>query len=151
MDKFILLLVGLLTFFGCCNAQANTVNTSTAGLDALVRRQLPFHADKFVFHLEPQAQINVKNHTALDTFTLFDADGKINVECSTRSACARGLYTYLLRCLNQTNGKIPHRNRESGYLLDWKSLESGIGSVAACWEEYQPSSYCTLAIPFQHG
>jgi len=93
MDMFFLLFLGLSVFLGQCNAQANT---STAGLDALVQRQLPFHADNFVFHLAPQATINVKNHTALDTFTLFDADGKINIECSTRSACARGLYTYSL-------------------------------------------------------
>jgi len=69
-------------------------NTSTAALEALVQRQIPFHADKFVFHIEPQVQINMKNYSALDTFTLFDgSDGNVHIECSTRSACARGLYT----------------------------------------------------------
>ena len=72
-------------------------NTSTAALDALVLRQLPFHADKFIFHLEPQAKISIKTHSALDTFALSDgSNGTINIECSTRSACARGLYTYPL-------------------------------------------------------
>ena len=66
-------------------------------LEALVQRQLPFHADSFVFHLEEEVPVNMKTYSALDTFTLFDGDdGKVNIECSTRSACARGLYTYLL-------------------------------------------------------
>jgi len=81
----------LLTFF--CDASVG--NTSTAALEALVQRQLPFHADSFVFHLDPQVQIDMKTHSALDTFTLFDGgDGKVHIECSTKSACARGLYTY---------------------------------------------------------
>jgi hypothetical protein len=73
-------------------------DTSTAALDALVQRQLPFHTDSFVFHLDTQAEINVKTNSALDTFTLFDgSDGKVHIECSTKSACSRGLYTYLQR------------------------------------------------------
>jgi alpha-N-acetylglucosaminidase len=71
-------------------------NTSTAALDALVQRQLPFHSDQFVFTVEPQVKVNMKNNSTLDTFTLSDgSDGKINIECSTLSACARGLYTYV--------------------------------------------------------
>ena len=82
----------LLAFFG----DAEIENTSTAALEALVQRQLPFHADSFVFHLDIQVQIDMKTHSALDTFTLFDGgDGKVHIECSTKSACARGLYTYI--------------------------------------------------------
>jgi hypothetical protein len=72
-------------------------NRSTAALEALVERQLPFHKDQFVFELEPHAQVKVsmKTHPELDTFTLSDgSDGKIHIECDTISACARGLYTY---------------------------------------------------------
>ena len=70
-------------------------NSATAALDALVQRQLPFHADSFVFHLDVEVQVDVKTHSALDTFTLFDgSDGKINIQCSTKSACSRGLYTH---------------------------------------------------------
>jgi len=97
METFPLFIWGVfLAWLGNCNAQTQQGNTSTAGLDALVQRQLPFHADQFVFHIAPQVAVNVKSHTELDTFTLFDADGKINIECSTRVACARGLYTYVL-------------------------------------------------------
>jgi Alpha-N-acetylglucosaminidase (NAGLU) N-terminal domain len=70
----------------------------TAALKALVQRQLPFHADSFVFHLEGEMQAGSKAHSTLDTFTLFDgSDGKVHVECSTKSACSRGLYTYLIQ------------------------------------------------------
>ena len=84
--------------FSCASlslCDAAVENTSTAALEALVQRQLPFHADSFVFHLDAQVQIDMKTHSALDTFTLFDGgDGKVHIECSTKSACARGLYTY---------------------------------------------------------
>jgi hypothetical protein len=91
-NKITFLLVFLVfTFFG----DAAVEDTSTAALEALVIRQLPFHADSFVFHLDTQVQIDVKTHSALDMFTLFDeGDGKVHIECTTKSACARGLYTY---------------------------------------------------------
>jgi hypothetical protein len=93
MRSVIAFLLIFLLFPFCCNAAAG--NTSTAALEALVQRQLPFHADSFVFHLDTQVQIDMKTHSALDTFTLFDGgDGKVHIECSTKSACARGLYTY---------------------------------------------------------
>ena len=77
-----------------CVGNAAVDSSSAAALQALVQRQLPFHADSFVFHLDTKVAIDVKTHSALDTFTLFDGvDGKVNIECSTQSACARGLYT----------------------------------------------------------
>ena len=76
------------------NAQDGNTRNGTAALEALVARQLPFHNDSFVFHLAQQQKINIKTHAELDTFTLFDRDGKVNIECSTISACTRGLYTY---------------------------------------------------------
>jgi Alpha-N-acetylglucosaminidase (NAGLU) N-terminal domain len=83
-------LVPLLGFF----AFAWFVSALDAALDALVQRQLPFHKDKFVFHLETEARVDMKTPTALDTFTLSDgSNATIIIECSTRSACARGLYT----------------------------------------------------------
>jgi alpha-N-acetylglucosaminidase len=86
-------LLSLAVFVGLICGGAAQGNTSA--LDALVQRQLPFHADSFVFHLEEEVQVNVRTHSALDTFTLFDgSDGKVNIECSTKSACSRGLYTY---------------------------------------------------------
>lgn len=77
------------------NAQDGSTRNGTAALEALVTRQLPFHSDSFVFHLAQQQKINIKTYAELDTFTLFDLDGKVNIECSTISACARGLYTYV--------------------------------------------------------
>ena len=92
MEVVLLLLLICCSFFSTVWAQ-----NGTAALEALVQRQLPFHNDSFVFHLAPQQAINIKTYSELDTFTLFDANGKINIECSTTSACARGLYTYLPR------------------------------------------------------
>ena len=81
----------MLVFCGLVEGRGNT-----SALEALVQRQVPFHANSFVFHMDEEVQINVRTHSALDTFTLFDgSDGTVNIECSTRSACARGLYTYL--------------------------------------------------------
>lgn len=90
MRRTVISLLVLLLFSCFGDAQGNT-----SALEALVQRQLPFHADSFVFHLDTQVQINMKTHSALDTFTLFDgSDGKVHIECSTISACSRGLYTY---------------------------------------------------------
>lgn len=90
-NKITFLLVFLVfTFFGDA-----AVENTAAALEALVQRQLPLHAESFVFHLDTQVQIDVKTHSALDMFTLFDErDGKVHIECTTKSACARGLYTY---------------------------------------------------------
>jgi hypothetical protein len=88
----LLLVVWVLALFSFGAA----ADTNTSSLDALVKRQLPFHADKFKFFLAPQVTVNMKTHSDLDTFTVFDApNATIGIECSTRSACARGLYTYL--------------------------------------------------------
>jgi len=91
MTRFALLSLGVVLAGLFCGASAQG---NTSALDALVQRQLPFHADSFVFYLEEQGQVNVRTHSALDTFTLFDgSNGTVNIECSTTSACARGLYT----------------------------------------------------------
>ena len=54
------------------------------GIYALAKRRVPSHADAFSFALvdgEP------------DTLVVSDARNGIHVECTTVSACARGLYT----------------------------------------------------------
>jgi alpha-N-acetylglucosaminidase len=66
---------------------------STAGIEALLARQLPHHKHRFQFHLRPPRRITFKTHSATDTFTIFDGNGKINIKCSTLSACSRGVYT----------------------------------------------------------
>ncbi|KAH9901084.1 alpha-N-acetylglucosaminidase [Cubamyces lactineus] len=56
------------------------------GIYALAKRRVPNHADAFSFALvdgEP------------DTFVVSDKHNGVHVECTTVSACARGLYTYL--------------------------------------------------------
>jgi alpha-N-acetylglucosaminidase len=84
-----------LLFLTLFSAISTAQTAPTDPLKALVQRQLPQHADSFVFHLGEQAQINMKTHSELDTFTIFDlGDGKVHIECSTKSACTRGLYTY---------------------------------------------------------
>ena len=72
---------------------ANAATTSLDGISSLVQRQVPNHADKFTFSLiEPSSGKN-----DLDSFVLSDADeGEgIDIQCTTVSACARGLYTYV--------------------------------------------------------
>lgn len=62
--------------------------TSLGGIYSLVQRQLPDHADAFTFTL-------IQGEG--DSFVLSDSAanaGGIDVQCTTASACARGLYTY---------------------------------------------------------
>ncbi|KAG1760247.1 glycoside hydrolase family 89 protein [Suillus occidentalis] len=67
-----------------------------SGLYALVKRRMPSHSNAFIFNLSTTASSGV------DTFKIRDAshdegDGNANIyiECTTISACARGLYTYV--------------------------------------------------------
>ncbi|KAI0363473.1 alpha-N-acetylglucosaminidase [Pilatotrama ljubarskyi] len=61
-------------------------NQDLKGIYALAKRRVPKHADKFSFTL-----VDGK----MDAFQIGDAHNGIHVECTTVSACARGLYTYL--------------------------------------------------------
>ncbi|KAF8582036.1 glycoside hydrolase family 89 protein [Ramaria rubella] len=77
-------------FFAFCVVGA-ILSCATAikldGIRALVERQVPKHAGSFQFELTDEPG---------DSFLLSDANaGSIKVECSTVSACARGIYTYL--------------------------------------------------------
>lgn len=57
---------------------------SLAGIYALVKRRLPQHASSFKFELAQGTD---------DSFVVSDSEGGIVVQCTTISACARGLYT----------------------------------------------------------
>lgn len=65
---------------------------SVDGLYSLIQRRIPAHSQSFNFVLAPDVSV-------LDTFTLSDADShrqgnaQINIQCTSISACARGLYT----------------------------------------------------------
>jgi alpha-N-acetylglucosaminidase len=68
--------------------------TQSGGLDglySLIQRRIPAHNQSFNFILAP-------GDSTLDTFTLNDADRhgrgntQINIQCTSISACARGLY-----------------------------------------------------------
>ncbi|KIJ26773.1 glycoside hydrolase family 89 protein [Sphaerobolus stellatus SS14] len=63
---------------------------SADGLDGvrnLVKRKIPSHADSFIFE---------KANGTGDAFTISDIKKRaIKVQCTTISACSRGLYTYL--------------------------------------------------------
>ncbi|KAF8556641.1 glycoside hydrolase family 89 protein [Imleria badia] len=76
---------------------ATQTNGGVDGLYSLVQRRIPAHSQSFNFVLVP-------DDTLLDTFTLSDIDAhggqgntqsQINIQCTSISACARGLYTYL--------------------------------------------------------
>ncbi|KAF9233215.1 glycoside hydrolase family 89 protein [Melanogaster broomeanus] len=64
------------------------------GLYSLVQRRVPANTNSFNFTL-------TSGNSSVDTFTLSDATShghgnpQINIECTSISACARGLYTYL--------------------------------------------------------
>ncbi|KAG9312698.1 glycoside hydrolase family 89 protein [Chiua virens] len=70
---------------------------ATDGLYALVQRRIPAHSQSFNFTLAPPED----DANVLDTFTLSDAayggqgQPQVDIQCSSVSACARGLYTYL--------------------------------------------------------
>lgn len=70
-----------------CAAPAHAATTSLDGIYALVQRQIPQHQDSFTFNL-------IEGDG--DAFTISDTVGEsggITVQCTTVSACARGLYT----------------------------------------------------------
>ncbi|KAH9857034.1 alpha-N-acetylglucosaminidase [Lenzites betulinus] len=63
-----------------------TASEGLQGIYALASRQVPNHAHAFSFSLADGQP---------DAFEISDARGGIHIECTTVSACARGLYTYL--------------------------------------------------------
>ncbi|EIW74305.1 glycoside hydrolase family 89 protein [Coniophora puteana RWD-64-598 SS2] len=74
-------------------SSASNSSDPLAGIRDLVKRRISNHVNDFTFTL------STANDTGsdLDTFTISDASdssGGIDIECSTASACARGLYTY---------------------------------------------------------
>lgn len=60
------------------------IDDPLAGIHALVKRRLPHHANSFNFELAQGTG---------DSFVVNDSEGGIVVQCTTISACARGLYT----------------------------------------------------------
>lgn len=77
--------------FVALGAAALAASGGMDGLYSLIQRRIPAHSQSFNFILTPDDSI-------LDTFTLSDADPhsqgntQINIECTSISACARGLY-----------------------------------------------------------
>ena len=63
--------------------------TSVSGIYGIVERRMPQHVGKFTF---------TSTEGDGDTFVISDTKGRsggITVSCTTTSACARGLYTYV--------------------------------------------------------
>lgn len=85
------------------------------GIRELVQRRLPAHADSFTF-----TKINGDG----DVYTVTDApekQGRVTVECTTPSACARGLYAYVLWNIRvlELNRRSPRYLTERGGLDIW--------------------------------
>ena len=83
--------LGLATLFALsAAARASSTPGDVDGLYALVQRRIPSHNKSFNFVLKP-------DNSTLDTFTLSDSDcqgdAQIDIQCTSISACARGLYT----------------------------------------------------------
>jgi alpha-N-acetylglucosaminidase len=69
---------------------------STAGIEALVRRRIPDHADNFQFALVDNSTTGTHNTSSNDAYTVADlSNGTIRVEGTTLSALATGLHRYL--------------------------------------------------------
>ena len=103
--------LGASIWFG---SSIDILQTPPSALEALVERRLKNHSEQFVFHWGPQGKVNFKTHSELDTLTVFSReDGKVHVECSTTSACARGLYTYSYLRNTLAKLKVPYRGRKS--------------------------------------
>ncbi|GBE77354.1 Alpha-N-acetylglucosaminidase [Sparassis crispa] len=84
MRMFFLL---LLASFGVLLVDASS--SDVQGIYSLVQRLIPQHQNSFTFNL-----VEGKG----DVFTISDtsgSNGAITVDCTTTSACARGLYTYV--------------------------------------------------------
>ncbi|EMD32579.1 glycoside hydrolase family 89 protein [Gelatoporia subvermispora B] len=84
-----ILALALLVLSAVAVETAATTSATLDGLYALVKRRLPDHASSFTFRL---------TESDGDSFVISDAPAThrgITVECTTVSACARGLYTYL--------------------------------------------------------
>ncbi|KAI1790749.1 alpha-N-acetylglucosaminidase [Ganoderma leucocontextum] len=77
--------VALLSLSLIAGAAASTVHLD--GIYALAKRRVPTHAHSFSFSLSSGEP---------DSFVISDVPlGRIHIECTTVSACARGFYTYL--------------------------------------------------------
>ena len=80
-------LAGLLAALTGLPAALAAANVS--GIYGIVERRMPQHVDKFTF--KPMDGDG-------DTFVISDTKGQqggVTVACTTTSACARGLYTYV--------------------------------------------------------
>lgn len=85
--------VGFVAFRAAALASVTgaTLSGGVDGLYSLIQRRIPAHSRSFNFILTPDDSI-------LDTFTLSDADthgqrnSQVNIQCTSISACARGLY-----------------------------------------------------------
>lgn len=87
-SRSILRLLVAVASFASVHAALNVspVKPNIDGVYALAKRQIPQHADAFTFKLVEGEE---------DAFTISDAKkkGSFIVECTTVSACSRGLYT----------------------------------------------------------
>ncbi|KAG2121605.1 glycoside hydrolase family 89 protein [Suillus clintonianus] len=86
----------LLLVVVACIISTSAHSNGLSGLYALVKRRMPSHSNAFIFNLSTSISSDV------DTFKIRDAshdegagNAKIYIECTTISACARGLYTYV--------------------------------------------------------
>ncbi|KAG0708509.1 glycoside hydrolase family 89 protein [Suillus ampliporus] len=84
----------LLAAVACVVSTSAHPGGDVSGLYALVKRRMPSHSNAFTFNLSTIASSD------LDTFTMRDAshdegDAEIYIECTTLSACARGLHAYV--------------------------------------------------------
>jgi len=66
------------------SARRTVSSDSLDGVRALVKRQIPSHAGSFTFEM---------TEGSMDSFTLSDFKSGIKIQCTTISACSRGLYT----------------------------------------------------------
>ena len=110
LTELVLLAAALPTVFATDNL---------AGLYGLVKRRIPQHANSFQFKL-----VNGTGDSFIVSDTPHSSNRGVTVECTTISACARGLYTCVLFPVYLSDvyehpTQVSHRVRKCRHLVDW--------------------------------
>ncbi|KAK7227558.1 hypothetical protein V2G26_015561 [Clonostachys chloroleuca] len=86
----------LLTWAVSVAATVQASTLSTAGVQSLVQRRLPKHADSFIFEITTTVSNNNSTSSELDSYVVSSTnEGKIRVQANSISGLLSGLHKYL--------------------------------------------------------
>ncbi|UKZ88341.1 uncharacterized protein TrAFT101_004102 [Trichoderma asperellum] len=134
-------------------AVAASSTSSTAGVESLVKRRLPNHANSFEFALEPSSHASPLTN---DSYTVSSTKhGKIRIEGTTTSALLSGLHKYLSSEVNvdiwwyigsqldQAPRNLPRlKSPLTGtsvvpYRYHWNTVTTSYTSAFWSWEDWE--------------